>query len=349
MIEPYLEDLESRIDPATEDALTAAWEDFTAGRFSGGVFSPRRRRQAPPGIAWPAVRVNEALDDPDRMLLQQLGACSQALARGSGALLDVRCNYGASILPSVFGVDLFVMDDCYNTLPTSRPVEGGTAGIEALLEQEVPDLSAGYGPAVLEMGERYRSLFAAYPNLRRYVRIYHPDLQGPMDVCELLWGSGIFVELVDRTELVHRLLERVTETYRRFMRRWQQVVPPMAGDVDHHWSMMHGGHIMLRDDSAMNLSPSMFREFILPYNQELLDCFGGGAEHFCGRGDHFIEALTSLRGLHAVNLSQPDWNEMETIFRHTVDRGIQVIGLERSAAESALAAGRDLGGNVHCW
>ena len=38
----------------------------------------------------------------------------------------------------------------------------------------------------------------------------------------------------------------------------------------------------------MNLSPDMFMEFIFPYNQRLFDIFGGGGDHFCGRGDHFI-------------------------------------------------------------
>ena len=199
---PYLEDLEARIDPDVEAALDAEWRAFTAGTWSGdGIFSPRRERQSPTRLAWPAVRVNEALDDYDRMLLQQLGACSNALAKGTGALLDVRCNYGSSILPSVFGVKLFVMDDCYNTLPTSEPVEGGTAGIEALVAAGVPDLTRGYAPQVLEMGRRFLAAFADYPKLQRWVRVFHPDLQGPMDVCEVLWGSGIFVELLDRPEL----------------------------------------------------------------------------------------------------------------------------------------------------
>jgi len=348
-IRQYLDDLEARLDPAVEDDLLAQWREFTAGHFRGAIFSPRRRRQAPPSIPWPAVRVNEALDDYDRMLVQQLAGCSAALASGSGALLDVRCNYGSSILPSVFGVKLFVMDDRYNTLPTTEPIEGGTAAIRALVERGVPDLTAGYGPQVFEMGRRFITAFADYPKIRRYVHIYHPDLQGPMDVCEVLWGSGIFIEIMDSPTLVHRLLDLVTETYIAFLQRWQTIVPPMPGDADQHWSMMHGGHIMLRDDSAMNLSPEMFSEFIAPRNQRLLDTFGGGAEHFCGRGEHFISRMGALRTMHAVAMSQPDWNDMETIYRHTVDRGIKLIGLARDAAEAALARGRDLHGQVHCW
>jgi uroporphyrinogen-III decarboxylase len=164
----------------------------------------------------------------------------------------------------------------------------------------------------------------------------------------LLWGSGLFVALIETPDLVTQLLELVTETYVQFMRAWTRLVP-FEGDYAVHWSLLHKGHIMLRDDSAMNLSPGMFAEFIAPYNQRLLDTFGGGAEHFCGRGEHFISRMCGLRDMHAVAMSQPDWNDMETIYRQTVDRGIKLIGLARTAADQALARGRDLHGQVHCW
>ena len=104
---------------------------------------------------------------------------------------------------------------------------------------------------------------------------------------------------------------------------------------------------MLRDDSAMNLSSDMFNEFIRPYDQRLLDEFGGGAIHFCGRGDHYIAALSAMDGVHAIHLSQPECNKMDTIYANTVDKGIRIVGLDLAAAESAIASGRDLHGQVH--
>ena len=58
--------------------------------------------------------------------------------------------------------------------------------------------------------------------------------------------------------------------------------------------------------------------------------------------------MAQMRGLHAINLSQPELNNMEKVYRHTVDRGIKLLGLKREAAEAALAPGRDLHGQVHC-
>jgi len=345
-IRPFLDDLESRIDPAVEDQLWQDWTTFTMGEFTGDLFSPTRATKSAPTVQWPSVRVNQALNDYDCMLLQQLAGCSGTLAGGRGQLLNVRCNYGSSILPSLFGVKLFVMDDVYNTLPTSEPIEGGADAIRKLVKQGVPDLAAGYGEQVMEMGQRFVSIFADYPKIAKHVRVFHPDMQGPMDVCEVIWGSGIFLEFFDNGDLVHQLLDLICDTYIAFRRKWLEIIPT-EGDTDTHWAMMHRGHITLRDDSAMNLSPEMFGEFIAPYNQRLLSEFGGGVDHFCGRGDHYMEQLTALDGLYAINMSQPEYNDMETIYCHTVDKGVPIIGLPRPEAERAVAAGRDLHGLVH--
>jgi len=348
MIEQYLDDLEERIDVETEEGLLSEWTAFVEGRFEGDVFSPQRGREAPPRVEWPAVRINEALEDFDKMLLQQFGGCSGALAKGTGALLSVRCNYGSSILPSLFGVELFIMDDEFNTLPTSEPLSGGADAVRALVDRGPPDLNGGFGAKVFEMGQRYVEAMASYPKIREHVRVYHPDTQGPMDVCEVLWGSGLFLDIMDVPDLVKQFLTLIVDTYIRFLRKWEEIVPFTDGTAV-HWSMLHKGRVMLRDDSAMNFSPEMFGEFIAPYNQRVLDEFGGGAGHFCGRGDHYIDKLCALRGFNAVAMSQPEYNDMETIYQHTVDKGIPLIGFSREATDEALARGRDLHGAVHCW
>lgn len=369
MIRKYLTDLESRIDVDVEDRLYVEWKAFVDGNFGaagcGAIFSPQRTWRCPPGVEWPHVSVNAALEDYELMVLQQLKACSAALAEGSGALMAARCNYGTGIMPTLFGAALFVMDEEMDTLPTSIPLGGldnATAdgatqpagatkaadAVKALLDRGIPDLHTGLGGKVLAMAEHYRTLLEPYPKIRRYLHIYHPDLQGPMDVCELLWGSGIFIALLETPDLVRALLDLVTETYIRFMGAWTDLVPFNDG-YNIHWAMLHKGNIMLRDDSAMNLSPRMFEAFIRPYDGRLLRELGGGALHFCGRGDHYIQKATQMEGLYAINMSQPEYNNMDVVFDHTVDKGINIIGLPRAAAEVALTRGRNLRGRVHCF
>lgn len=342
-----LEDLENRLDDHVEEVLLKEWKNFINGGVYGELFRPRRVKAVAPSVIWPDIRVNEAIWDFDKMALQQFGGCSAAIAQGTGNILNIRCNYGSSILISLFGAEMYYMDDKYNTLPTSKPLSGGIEAIKGLIRQGIPDIYGGLGEKVFTMAKYYQELMAPYPKIKKYVHVYHPDLQGPMDVCEVLWGSDLFLDIMDEPEVVHEFLELITQTYTRFMEKWLTIVPFFNG-YGVHWGMMYEGNIMIRDDSAMNFSPKMFDEFIKPYDQRLLDVFGGGAIHFCGRGDHYIESTSSMKGLYAMNMSQTDYNNMEKIFKNTVDKGIKLIGFNLGVAQDTLNSGRDLKGNIHC-
>lgn len=366
MIEKYLEDLERRIDAAVEDDLLNQWRTFADGRHGEEIFAPKRPRVSPPVVDWPHVLVNDALEDDDAMALQQLEMCSKALAEGSGALLAVRCNYGTAILPSLFGGELFLMERDIDTLPACRPLGGGVDAVRRLIDRGVPDLEGGLGARTLRMGRYFLRLLRDYPRLASHVHIYHPDLQGPMNVCEMLWGSSLYIDLYDKPDLVRGFLLLVTETYIRFMRRWEEIVPvPRRGDplwlpsegqarepaptYAVHWSMLHRGRIMIRNDAVTNLSPAMYDEFVRPCDQRLLTKLGGGAIHFCGRGDHLMSRISQLSGLYALNSTQPALNNVETLLAHTVDRQINLLGFDLSVAEQARQRGRSFRGRLHCW
>ncbi|MCX6132164.1 MAG: hypothetical protein NTU47_00010 [Ignavibacteriales bacterium] len=347
MIEEYLNDLESRIDSRSEDSLLSEWKAFCDGASDADIFIPQRDRKIPPTIDWPDISINAAFENYELMALHQLKLCSDAIANGTGQLLNVRCNYGTGILPSLFEAEMFMMDDALNTLPTTRPMRGGEADLRSLPDKGIPNLHNGLGARVFEMADWYHSWMNSYPKIRRYVSIYHPDLQGPMDVCELLYGSDLVTALIEQPVFIHQLLDFITQTYIAFLNEWNKLVPPGDGYAT-HWSMMHKGQIMLRDDSAMNLSPEMFEEFIRPYDQLLLTTFGGGAIHFCGKGDHFIPMLSGMEKIYAIHMAQPEHNDPEVIFRNTVDKNIRILGLKLDIVRQARERGRDLKRSVHC-
>ncbi len=338
-----LEDLEQQIDEKQEAMHRRAWQGFLDDEVPNGIFTPPRRRISPARVEWPSININDALEDTNLMLLREFGAVSAALSSGSGDCLGVRSNFGTGIIPSLFGCELFIMPRETNTLPTTHPCASLDA-IRALVDSGVPDLSAGLGARVFECAERFLEVFERHPVLNRNVALYHPDLQGPIDLVELIWGSGMFIGIYDEPELLKQLLQLVTETYMCFMEKWLALVPSSA--VHHvHWGLMLKGRLMIRNDSLTNLSPEMYVEYVRPYDQQLFDRFGGGAIHFCGHGDHFIAAMSEMRGLTAINTSQPHLNDMEKIFKHTVDKGIKLIGLNQSAVENVQ---HPLRGQVQC-
>lgn len=338
---PWLDDLEARLDPTDEDRLLDAWRAFADGRCPGTVFQPRRAALAPPRITWPEVTLDAALDDPRLMVLHQLRGVSDVLAAGGGAVLCVRANYGTGILPSLFGVPVVKMPAHMQTLPGSLPL--GRVAMDALVAAGVPQLDRGVWPLVRTVGATFVRCTQGRPRLQRHLHIYHPDLQGPMDVLEMAWGTECFTSLVEEPELVHAVLRIITDTYRAVLADWDAVVPDRHPGYCAHWGFLHRGHIMLRDDSAMNLSPRMFTSFIAPYDGELLRTCGGGAIHACGKTDHYLDRATSLPGMHAFQFGQPDHNDPVKLVAATVAKGVQIVGLREdgwAAIGAAVAPGR---------
>ena len=54
-----------------------------------------------------------------------------------------------------------------------------------------------------------------------------------------------------------------------------------------------------------------------------------------------------MPGLTAVQLSQPKLNDMEKIYRYTIDQGIPLLNLHASAVDDAIRIDRPLRGLVH--
>lgn len=344
-ITALLEDIESRIIPGNERDYNAQWDDFLNGGFKGDVFRPERKIKSVSAIERTDININDAIEDYDLMMLSQLQGVSDAL--NSSRPLNLRANYGTGILSSLFGLKIFIMPYHTNTLPTTIPLND-TDKIREIAAKNEYNVKTSLGRKVFEMGEYFMETFAAYPKIKEFVEIYHPDLQGPLDVCELVWGSEMFYQLYDDPALVHSVMSLITEAYTGFLREWFMLVG-QPKEINSHWGIKMKGGIMLRDDSAMNLSPEMYREYAFKYDDILLKRFNGGAVHFCGRGDHYIETLSGAEKLTAINLSQPHLNDMEKIYKNTVDsiKNIKLLEFSRTRAEEDLRREGGYHGNMH--
>ncbi len=343
----YLDDLACRIDENQESGLHQTWDDFLDNKLTEGCFKPNKRKPSPSQLDWLPVPVNDTLHDPQLMVYEQFRTISDELAKGGNALLNVRCNYGVSIMTSQLGCKVIEMPVGQDNTPTAQALPDEYA-IQAVIDAGLPDLRAGQGADVWDTADLFLQIMDRWPVLGRWVSLYHPDTQGPMDNAELAWGSEIFLAFYDSPQRVHDFLELMTQHYIAFLTKWFALVP--TPNFSTHWGLKVPGKIVLRDDSLMNLSPEIYAEFIRDYEVRCLRELGGGMIHFCGRGDHFIEQMSQMQsdGLNAINMSQPHLNDMETIYRNTVDKGVKIIGFDTDWANKAITAGRDLHGKVAC-
>ena len=60
---------------------------------------------------------------------------------------------------------------------------------------------------------------------------------------------------------------------------------------------------------------------------ELLDYYGGGCIHFCGRSDHLVPALCEIDSLYAIQASQPHLNDMNAVLAHLRAGGKKILML----------------------
>jgi hypothetical protein len=278
---------------------------------------------------WPTFDYNDTFADQEKMLLDQLRAPFLHDQVKDYHPLNIRTNYGTVILPSVLGAGYQLTE---TSLPWVHHLEGRNAVID-LVGRGVPDLRTGLGERCFETARYYQRVLSDYPRLGRAIAIYHPDLQGPFDVAHLIWGPDILYALYDCPELVHALLRLVVETYRQWMRAWKALTGE-GNAFTTHWNLYIKGGIMLRDDTPVMLSPVHYEEFVRPYDQELLDEFGG-CIHFCGRGDRFIASMCRSRNLYGVNASQPELNDVDLLIESARANGLVLLGLR----EEFLPAG----------
>ncbi|MCX6985728.1 MAG: hypothetical protein NT118_13415, partial [Lentisphaerae bacterium] len=101
-VKRYLDDLENRIDPAIEADLLAQWRRFLTEGDADQVFSPKRNPVARAKIEYPAIMVNDAINDPTfkSMLLGQMLGVNSLISSKAGAVPAIRANYGCNIIPS---------------------------------------------------------------------------------------------------------------------------------------------------------------------------------------------------------------------------------------------------------
>lgn len=329
-----LDDIERRIDPDTEEDFRDQWTRFWYTEMDTDLFTPRRKKVSSPGTELKNIAINDALTDFELMLDAELADLSRRL--GGNASLGIRANYGSAIMASLFGAEIFIMPRETNTLPTTRSFNDSNR-MRQVLEKGIPDFKTGFGGDVLYFGERCAEIFEDYPKIKKYAEVYHPDTQGPLDVAELLWGGEMFYEMYDDPDFVHAVMRLITDTYKAFLDKWYGIIPKRE-PITVHWSIMERGTIMLRLDSAMNISADLYNEYSKPYDRELLDYYGGGCMHFCGRGDHYISSMCEIDALYGINLSQPHLNDMDVIFEAAGSRGKRIISFPRAA---------DYAGNPH--
>ncbi|MCL6629699.1 MAG: hypothetical protein K6U00_08885 [Armatimonadetes bacterium] len=268
---------------------------------------------------WQTFPYSEAFQDPEKMLVNELASVYMGAKLRDDRIYTIRANYGVGTMASMFGCKIVLT---MNNMPWCKPLSEREL-LEAL-DHGVPEMDAGLAKKVLDTEQFYLEKLSEYPNLREAIHVYVCDTQGPFDTAHLIMGHRIYTEIYDNPGLVHRLLDVVTETYIQFTHT-QKAIIGEGNDWSYHSTARVKGGVRICEDSATNLSPASYLEFCRPYNERILNEFGGWI-HYCGRGYQIFPHVISTPGLSGINFGNPELQDLRVVYNEASVRKIGIIG-----------------------
>jgi len=199
------------------------------------------------------------------------------------------------MIPALLGCEYFVD----RSTTWVKPLKTSGA-VKRIVERGVPDFTTGLAARVLET----QVIFKGYledSGLDEYIHIFQSDNQGPFDCADMMWGEPIYYAMYDEPELVHALLELVTQTTIAFVKEQQKILGVNDGSMYYWWWKLPGG-VRVVDDMTTAISPASYAEFSKPYAEKLFEAFGGGYMHYCGHTLQNQELRVATKGLSAIDM-----------------------------------------------
>ena len=279
----------------------------------------------------------QGFDDPVAMLQNELlSSVVPGLLLNDDSPSAVRNNHGTIQMASLLGGNWEVPE---NDFPWVKRFESPDRIREIAASDSPVDLSGGILKRSFDTVDFYVEKLREYPACKKGIQIALPDLQGPLDTAEQLWGSDIYYAFSDDADLLNRVLARIVDVMlvvsAEFRKRASDRLDPIA-NTQHGYVI--AGRLLIRNDSAIMLSPADYGEFVRPHDARLLREVGGGSIHFCGNGEQLIEPMLTILDLRGIDMSQPELMDLPAIYAKCRERHVAISGI--TVSREALVSGR---------
>ena len=256
--------------------------------------------------------------DSQKMLENELLGALRAVYGRADAVPSVRANMGCSVFPSLLGVTPRLFEDM---MPWVK---------EHLSKEQILQMK----PADIQICNDFEIALNHMAYMRDKLqdsplRIFPPDLQGPFDMAHIVYGDDIFYDIYDDPEFVHYLLDLCCHAIIFGM---EKCLPLMYGSdklIAHYSSLVMPrsmGGLKISEDTSTLLSPDTIDEFVVPYTKRVLDRFGGGYIHYCGKNDHLYKAMLGIDNAYGLNFGNPEMHDMDTVLSEIANAGKVYFG-----------------------
>lgn len=230
----------------------------------------------------------------ESQLSRQVGKIETHLARYDDEYLPFLLPwYGTGVVPSALGCSILFQ-------PKEEPaVEGPILTDPSQVRRLVPPdpYRDGLMPRVLRCIDHMHA--------NSDIPVSFTDNQGPFNIALNLVGvEQIMLWMYDHPTVVHELMDFCTTVLIDWVRVQKEHAgqPLESGAFPHFVKLPEGyGGVWISDDDSTIVSPSLYREFVVPYNSRVFRAFGGGSLHYCGSAAHQLENFLATDGLNGVN------------------------------------------------
>jgi hypothetical protein len=147
--------------------------------------------------------------------------------------------------------------------------------------------------------------FQRYMKAHSFLPVGITDCQGPLTTANQLMGYDRLIYLMyDEPRAVHELMDKITAALVLWIKAQKAVIGERLDECIGDQQVYVGKHagVWLSDDDAVLISEKTYRQFVVPYNARILQAFGGGIVHFCGKAAHQAQNFLDTEGLVGLNV-----------------------------------------------
>jgi hypothetical protein len=268
----------------------------------------------------------EIFDSPEKMLFNELVHAFDTSIFLHSKVNDnlpftIRANFGTVVVASLMGGKIEQRED---NPPWVRHFETMDE-FEAVFEKDPHDLSQGLCPRVIATYKFYHDTLADYPNLKKCIKLVLPDLQGPLDSLELLRGSKIYEDFIMEPEMVEKGLHLMAVAQIGLAMHLKQFTTDGPENYSHQHATTIKGNILIRNDSAIMISPEMYAQQVAHHDEMVLKEMGGGGIHSCGKIDFNIPEFFKLSSVRSFDFGQSYLNDLEMVWSMALGKKIPLI------------------------
>ena len=219
-------------------------------------------------------------------------------------LPNIKPNQGIGIIAAAFGCEYTVNDEAD---PWIKPIlrEENASDVQKL---EIPDPQTN--AVFLKTWKRIEELQSLSNMPLRAVNV-----PSPLVTASMIWDYTSFIEcMLICPDEVHELLEKVTQATIIYIREQFRRINNLFS-VSHESScpVPRWAGVRISDDTAALLSPNMYREFGVKYNNMISKEFGGIVVHSCGDVQHVAPAMMETEGLKGLDFTIPQVMNWESL------------------------------------